>query len=133
MSRLVRGSAACRSIDSTTRLIWPLLDQLAGGQNALALSDSTWKVGSNCKIVASRLSRSASVRRSALRREAIDCQIEVGQLMQRAGEDRGPLSAGGGIFCGHTGAVEDGRQQRKNNGSGTLASSPAVGATLKPH
>jgi len=31
------------------------------------------------------------------RRQAVDRQAETGQLMERAGKDCGPLSAGGGI------------------------------------
>jgi hypothetical protein len=37
----------------------------------------------------------------APRRQAVDRQIEAGELVQRAGEDGGALSAGGGIGGGH--------------------------------
>ena len=37
---------------------------------------------------------------AALRREAVDRQVEAGQLMERGGEDGDPLAAGGGIGSG---------------------------------
>jgi hypothetical protein len=33
--------------------------------------------------------------------QTVDRQMEAGQLMQRTGEDRDPLAAGGGVGSGH--------------------------------
>jgi hypothetical protein len=47
-------------------------------------------------------------------RQTFDRQAEVDQLVQRTGEDRGSLPAGGGIDGDHAGTIGDSLEQDKN-------------------